>query len=130
MGEVYAKYIWCIQKNQLFIAFYWRCMSNLLKENRKILNIQQKKIAGICDVSVNTVQNWEKGKPIPSDKLALLAHQGFDVQYIVTGIRSTNLPQVESSTEAEQVSKLELLDTLELIVKEGKKGLELVKKIG
>ncbi|MDO6488256.1 hypothetical protein Q4503_11125 [Colwellia sp. 6_MG-2023] len=39
---------------------------------------------------------WESGAPIPSDKLCLLAELGFDVQYIVTGVRSDNLIEISN----------------------------------
>lgn len=62
-----------------------------LKNERLRLNLGQSDIADATDVSLKTVQRWEKEVAIPSDKLALLANCGIDVQYIVTGQRSSNI---------------------------------------
>ena len=78
-------------------------MANYLKENRKELKIQQKKIAEMCSVRVQTVQNWEKGQAIPSDKLELLAAHGFDVLYIVTGKHS---PPIADNSLDTRISRL------------------------
>ena len=61
-----------------------------LKNERLRLNLGQSDIADATDVSLKTVQRWEKEVAIPSDKLALLANCGIDVQYVVTGQRSSN----------------------------------------
>ncbi len=62
-----------------------------LKNERLRLNLGQSDIADATDVSLKTVQRWEKEVAIPSDKLALLANCGIDVQYVVTGQRSSNV---------------------------------------
>lgn len=68
-----------------------------LKNERLRLNLGQSDIANATDVSLKTVQRWEKEIAIPSDKLALLAKFGADVQYIITGQRSsTVLPSDEA----------------------------------
>lgn len=58
-----------------------------LGEERKRLSLNQHKIADYCDVSVKTIGRWEKNIPIPADKLALLAQLGYDITYILTGMK-------------------------------------------
>ncbi len=61
-----------------------------LKNERLRLGLGQSDVANATDVSLKTVQRWEKEIAIPSDKLALLVNLGVDAQYIVTGRRSSN----------------------------------------
>ena len=65
-------------------------MNDYLKEERNRLNLKQREIAIACDVTERTVIKWESGSPIPSDKLAVLASLGFDIQYVVLGKRIIN----------------------------------------
>jgi len=58
-----------------------------LGEERKRLSLNQNKIANYCGVSVKTVGRWEKNIPIPADKLALLAQLGYDITFILTGMK-------------------------------------------
>ncbi len=58
------------------------------KEERERLKANQSEVADWCAVAVKTVRRWEQGTPIPSDKLAVLASHGADVQYILTGKRA------------------------------------------
>ena len=58
-----------------------------LREERKRLGMQQQEIAEICGVSLKTVQRWEAGSPIPSDKIVALIGHGVDPQYLFTGNR-------------------------------------------
>ncbi len=51
-------------------------------------------IAGEFGISHQAVQKWDKGANIPFDKLQVLAKIGFDVQYIILGVRSKNLSQI------------------------------------
>ncbi|MCO7251245.1 hypothetical protein NH454_15475 [Pseudoalteromonas sp. Ps84H-4] len=37
----------------------------------------------------STYTRWESGNPIPSDKLKELSKLGFDINFVVTGIRSS-----------------------------------------
>ena len=48
----------------------------------------QSQVCEKVDVGSATYTRWESGKPIPSDKLTLLANMGFDVQYIITGVKN------------------------------------------
>lgn len=72
-----------------------------LGEERKRLNLNQNKVAGYCEVSVKTVGRWEKNIPIPADKLSLLAQLGYDISYILTGVKLS--PQVYGLEAASQV---------------------------
>ena len=76
-------------------------MEKHLKEERVRLGLTQKRLGELLGVSNSFVSEMEKGKSsVPIDKLPLLASLGFDVQYLVTGVRSENLNQV-----AEQKAK-------------------------
>lgn len=59
-----------------------------LKNERKRLKFTQKTLAEQLNVSDMTIKRYETGTPIPSDKLAVLASLGFDVSYLLTGVRS------------------------------------------
>jgi transcriptional regulator with XRE-family HTH domain len=75
-----------------------------LGEERKRLNLNQNKVAVYCDVNVKTVGRWEKNIPIPADKLALLAQLGYDITYILTGVKLA--PQVAGLEAAANVWNL------------------------
>ena len=79
-----------------------------LGEERKRLNLNQNKVAVYCEVSVKTVGRWEKTIPIPADKLALLAQLGYDLTYILTGIKLA--PQAAGLDAAAQVWNTENSD--------------------
>ena len=72
-----------------------------LGEERKRLSLNQNKVAAYCEVSVKSVGRWEKNIPIPADKLALLAQLGYDITYILTGVKLA--PQVDGLNAASQV---------------------------
>ena len=76
-------------------------MRNYLKNERERLGLVQSEIAEKCSVTIRTVVNWEKGSPIPSDKLAIMASLGFDIQYVVSGTRSC-LPDSAHLSEEER----------------------------
>lgn len=64
-----------------------------LKEERSRLKYKQKFIAEETEVHNVTISNYEKGKiAIPASYLAKLAPLGFDIQYIITGVRSGTAP--------------------------------------
>lgn len=70
-------------------------MNKRLKEERERLKITQAKIAEIFAVRPQAVSKWETKGTIPIEKIATLATHGFDVQYILTGVRSTNLNKIQ-----------------------------------
>lgn len=53
------------------------------RQERIRLGFTQPEIGKICDVSVTSVVRWEKGTPIPSDKLELLGNAGWDIHYLL-----------------------------------------------
>jgi len=58
-----------------------------LGSERKRLNLNQNKVAEYCKVNIKSVGRWEKNIPIPADKLALLAQLGYDITYVLTGVK-------------------------------------------
>jgi len=49
-------------------------------------------------ISSQAVAKWDRGASIPFDKIPVLVAKGFDAQYILTGVRSTNLNQVHEKS--------------------------------
>jgi transcriptional regulator with XRE-family HTH domain len=86
-----------------------------LREERRRLGLTQDDLRSLCDTTVQTIRRWEKNTPIPCDKLARITPSGIDGQYVVTGIRSTNLQTVAAGdTEVPDTDQrmLALLRTL------------------
>lgn len=65
-----------------------------LREERTRLGLSQQEVADICEVHLKTAQRWESTVALPSDQLAVLARRGFDVQYVTSGVRSTNVDRL------------------------------------
>src|SRR3990167_7719838 len=69
-----------------------------LKEERTRLGLSQSALADTLEVTKWTVINYERpggrGTPIPADLLSACARLGMDVQYIITGVSSSNLNRV------------------------------------
>lgn len=62
-----------------------------LKEERKRLKITQKKLAETCNINYQTILRYEKEERTPDgDFYYIISKLGFDVQYILTGVRSEN----------------------------------------
>jgi len=87
-------------------------LTSRLKEERERLCLPQKQLIEGCGVTKQTVIRWEAGASIPSDKLAKLAELGFDVLYVVTGIRAGTLPDTAPPLTMANLSREEevLLD--------------------
>lgn len=66
-------------------------------DERNRLGYSQEFLAEQLEVNRKTISRWEKGTPIPSDKLEVCHKLGFDLVYVVTGNRST-LEVVEQPT--------------------------------
>lgn len=64
------------------------------KQERKRLGLNQGELATALHAAERTISRWETGAAIPSDKLADCAQLGFDIQYILTTVRSLNLQDV------------------------------------
>lgn len=72
-----------------------------LTEERARLGITQANLARELDVSREGLRRYEMGqREIGAEFLARAAAHGFDVQYILSGIRSVNLAKVEQAVEA------------------------------
>lgn len=70
------------------------CASRLRTE-RERTGLTQAVAAKTCGAGQRTYSDWERGiSQIPGNRLASLAMQGFDMQYILTGRRSRNLNEV------------------------------------
>jgi transcriptional regulator with XRE-family HTH domain len=66
-------------------------IGNRLKAERERLELSQTGLAELVDASKRTVIEWEKGNTSPNAvQLSSLAEQGFDIQFIVTGVGSKN----------------------------------------
>ena len=68
-----------------------------MAEERARLGLTQQDVADQAEVHLKTVQRWEIEIPIPADVLGQLTPLGFDVQYVVGGIRSTNADDVREA---------------------------------
>ena len=74
-------------------------MEKYIKEERLRLGMTQKMLGELLGVSNSFVSQIENGlSALPMDKLPVLAMHGFDVQYLITGVRSTNLNAVQQGT--------------------------------
>lgn len=63
-----------------------------LAAERQRLQMTQTEFAGLAAASRASQVNYESGKRSPdADYLAALAAVGVDIQYVVIGVRSTNL---------------------------------------
>mgnify|MGYP001573069541 CR=1 FL=1 len=80
-----------------------------LKEERTRLGLSQSALAKSLGVTKWTVINYERaggrGTPIPADLLSTCARLGMDVQYILTGVPSTNLNRVAEEAGAYRVER-------------------------
>lgn len=69
-----------------------------LKAERHRLDLTQIALAKALGVTKWTIINYERtggrGTPIPADLLSACSRLGMDVQYIVTGVASSNLNRV------------------------------------
>ena len=99
-------------------------ISQRLREERKRLNLKQKDMALICEITQRSIIRWEQEATIPANKLMKLAEHGFNIYYILTGETIMNL----QSNNVEQVIldlpfdlKLDLLQKLAASLKEPKK---------
>ena len=102
-----------------------------LGEERKRLNLNQNKVAAYCEVSVKTVGRWEKNIPIPADKLSLMAQLGYDITYILTGVKLA--PQAAGLDAASQVWNINrpdsTLQTTDNVSKEQEAWLEVLENL-
>jgi transcriptional regulator with XRE-family HTH domain len=65
---------------------------SLLKQERKRLKLTQASVANIANIERETWARYESGKLKPgTDVLLAFANAGADVQYILTGVRSSTV---------------------------------------
>ena len=74
-------------------------MSTFLQLDRKRLGLSAHQVVDKVGTSRASYTRWEAGGAIPSDKLALLAKLGFDVQYVITGVRSNNVSEISNKPQ-------------------------------
>lgn len=60
------------------------------RSERQRLGMTHSEVAKEAGYSRNSVVSWEKGASIPASVLGVMAPHGFDVQFICTGVRSSN----------------------------------------
>ena len=65
-----------------------------LREERSRLGLTQQEVADAANVHAKTVRRWETKVPVPMDAMVPLLDIGYDVQYVVSGVRSKNLADV------------------------------------
>lgn len=65
-----------------------------LKEERERVGLSQQVLAERLGVTKQTVQNWEKGTPIPSSATEKFLGLGIDPLYVLNGVRLPNLYEV------------------------------------
>ncbi len=80
-----------------------RAIGQRLRAERIRLGFKQNEMAVLARSSLASVQRWENETPIPADKLAALSDIGMDVQFVLTGVRSTNLNAIAEVAEDELV---------------------------
>jgi transcriptional regulator with XRE-family HTH domain len=78
-----------------------------LKAERTRLGLSQVALGQALGVTKWTIINYERtggrGTPIPADLLSACSRLGMDVQYIVTGVSSSNLNRVAEETGSYRV---------------------------
>lgn len=84
------------------------------RAERLRLGYPQQLVAEEAGVSKRSVVSWEGTTSIPADKLERLASVGFDVQFVVTGVRSANTDQVSDHPSRYEPSTAEELRLLRL----------------
>ncbi|MEW6330846.1 MAG: helix-turn-helix transcriptional regulator [Pseudomonadota bacterium] len=81
--------------------------SGRLKAERTRLGLSQTALGQALGVTKWTIINYEKtgarGTPIPADLLSACSRLGMDVQYIVTGVSSSNLNRVAEESGSYRV---------------------------
>lgn len=83
---------------------------NRLKEQRKKLGLTQAEIAEKCGISMRMWGDYERDKYQPrSETLFILAKEGIDIDYVMTGIAAENVfRQPENSLTDKELELLVL----------------------
>lgn len=81
-----------------------------LRSERKRLGFTLPSAGDLCGVTGKTIAAWEKGGPIPSDKLIVLWENDFDVYYILTGGRLAAAEASDLEKPKENIQKGKISD--------------------
>jgi len=93
-----------------------------LLEERKRLGLNKGQMASAGGVANSSYTNYEDGKRSPDGEfLAAIAASGADVQYILTGIRSSNAEQAKTDLPPRRRA---LLDNIEHCSEEDQRAIE------
>jgi transcriptional regulator with XRE-family HTH domain len=65
-------------------------LQSFLFEERQRLGLSQKEVFDFLAVNKATYYRWERGAAVPSDKLAELRKLGFDINFVVSGVRESS----------------------------------------
>ncbi|HGO5817742.1 helix-turn-helix domain-containing protein [Mannheimia haemolytica] len=95
-----------------------------LREERIRLGYSQKTLSEMCEISYNAYSNYELGKRSPdATLLELLASLGFDIGYLVAGVKNSYtleirgrmlLKALKNLTEQDQIRVVQLATELEM----------------
>ena len=89
------------------------CISDRFREERENLSLSQRQVAELLGVSLNAVNNWERGvSSVSAEAVSRFGASGADVLYILTGQRAP-----KSVLTAEESS---LLDNYKNATEQGK----------
>jgi transcriptional regulator with XRE-family HTH domain len=65
-------------------------ISDRFREERERLSLSQRQVAELLGVSLNAVNNWERGvSSVSADAVSRFGYTGADVLYILTGERAS-----------------------------------------
>ena len=68
------------------MVVFFMSIQERFKEERERLRLTQPEVAALVEVGKTTVINWEKGQSSPTAaQLEVLAAEGMDVLYVITG---------------------------------------------
>jgi transcriptional regulator with XRE-family HTH domain len=73
-----------------------------LRSERQRLRLDLADAARVTGVSISGYRRWEVDRVVPGDALAALADAGFDIQFIVTGVRLPDRVQDVVATYGDQ----------------------------
>ncbi|BDF94299.1 S24 family peptidase [Pseudoalteromonas sp. KAN5] len=88
-------------------------MTTFLRDERNRLDLTQADASKAIGVGKTTFLRWEAGYPIPSDKLIALSDIGFDINYVLKGIKSQPLSVDKDQSIALKTSHSDLIAVLQ-----------------
>ncbi|OHX10528.1 hypothetical protein BI347_20695 [Chromobacterium sphagni] len=78
-----------------------------LRDERMRLGLTQSDAAKAADVGFSTYQTWEKDRSPNAEALARLHSVGFDILYVVTGIKDESTLSNEDSSLLARLNQLD-----------------------